>query len=73
MVRLRNAIFGYFERDMMEIEIIVSYENSWLQSQIHEYSKVLEKEYLEEGTKFKIRIMKATAGWLKLIKEGDTP
>lgn len=73
MVRLRNAIFGYFERDMMELEIIVSYENSWLQSQIHEYSKVLEKEYLEEGTKFKIRIMKATAGWLKLIKEVDTP
>lgn len=69
MKRLRNTIFGYFERDMIELEIVVSYHNTWLQSQIHEYSKVLEKEYLEEGARFKIRIMRSAASWLKLIEE----
>ncbi len=73
MKRLRNTIFGYFERDMIELEIVISYENTWLQSQIHEYSKVLKKEYLEEGAKFKIRIMRSTASWLKLIEEPKTP
>ncbi|MFM8316589.1 MAG: GTPase, partial [Deltaproteobacteria bacterium] len=73
MKRLRNTVFGYFERDMMEIEIVVPYGNTWLQSQIHEYSKVLEKEYLEEGARFKVRIMRSTASWLKLIQENKTP
>ncbi len=69
MKRLRSAVFSYFERDMIELEVVVSYHNTWLQSQIHEYSKVLEKEYLEEGAKFKIRIMRSTANWLKLTEE----
>jgi 50S ribosomal subunit-associated GTPase HflX len=73
MKRLRNAIFGYFERDMMELEIVVPYGNTWLQSQIHEYSKVLDKEYLEDGARFKIRIMRSTASWLKLIEDEKTP
>lgn len=67
MVRLRSAIFSYFERDMIEVEVLVPYHNTWLQSQIHEYSKVLKKEYLEEGARFKVRIMRSTASWLKLV------
>lgn len=67
MTRLRNTIYEFFERDMLELEVIVSYQDTWLQSQIHEYSKVLGKEYLEEGAKFRIRIMRADASWLKLI------
>ncbi len=66
MKRLRDTIYNFFERDMLELEIMVSYQDTWLQSQIHEYSKVLEKEYLEEGARFKIRIMRADANWLRL-------
>lgn len=66
MRRLREAIFNYFEKDMMDLEVVVPYSDSLLQSQIHEYSKVIKKEYLEEGARFQIRIMKATANWLKL-------
>jgi GTP-binding protein HflX len=66
MTRLRNAIYAFFEKDMLEIEVMVPYQDTWLQSQIHEYSKVLEKEYLEEGARFRIRIMRSDANWLKL-------
>lgn len=67
MKRLREAIYNFFERDMLELEVIVPYQDTYLQSQIHEFSKVLAKEYLEEGAKFKIRIMRADANWLKLL------
>lgn len=69
MRRLREAIFAYFERDMVEMEIVVPYQDTWLQSQLHEYSKVLKKEYLEEGARFWIRITRSTADWLKLEKK----
>lgn len=65
MVRTRNAIYDFFEQDMVELELVVPYQDTWLQSQIHEYSKVLEKEYLEDGAHFRIRVMKSTASWLK--------
>ncbi len=70
MRRLRESIFNYFERDMVDLEVLVPYRETWLQSQIHEFSKVLEKEYLEEGARFRIRIMKSTASWLKLEEKG---
>jgi GTPase len=66
MIRLRDFIYSYFERDMVEMEIVVPYRNTWLQSQIHEYSKVISKDYLEEGALFRIRIMRSAASWLKL-------
>jgi GTP-binding protein HflX len=66
MKRLRDHIYEYFERDMVEMEVVVPYRDTWLQSQIHEYSKVLKKDYLEEGARFKIRIMRSAASWLKL-------
>lgn len=69
MRRLREAIFSYFERDMMEIEITVPYSDTWLQSQIHEYSKVLKKDYLEDGARFEIRVMRSTASWLGLLEK----
>jgi len=68
MKRLRDAIYSFFEKDMLELEVVVSYRDTWLQSQIHEFSKVLEKQYLEEGARFKIRIMRADANWLKLLE-----
>jgi len=66
MIRLRNAIYDFFEQDMVEMELVVPYQDTWLQSQIHEYSKVLNKEYLEDGAHFKIRVMRSTASWLQL-------
>ncbi|NBX92051.1 MAG: GTPase HflX [Proteobacteria bacterium] len=69
MRRLREAIFSYFERDMMELEITVPYSDTWLQSQIHEFSKVINKVYLEEGAHFQIRVMRSTANWLRLLEK----
>jgi len=69
MKRLRNAIFSYFEKDMMDLEILVPYTDTYLQSQIHEFSKVVKKEYREEGAYFEIRIMKSTAQWLGLLEK----
>ena len=66
MMRTRNAIYDFFEQDMVEMELVVPYQDTWLQSQIHEYSKVLQKEYLEDGAHFRIRVMRSTASWLKL-------
>ena len=70
MKRLRDAIYSYFERDMVEMEVTISYKDTWLQSQIHEHSKVLKKDYLENGARFKIRIMRSAANWLKLHEKG---
>jgi len=69
MHRLRETIFSYFERDMMDLEITVPYSDTWLQSQIHEFSKVISKEYLEEGAHFHIRIMRSTASWMGLLEK----
>lgn len=63
---LRNFIYEYFERSMVEMEVLIPYRETWLQSQIHEYSKILEKDYQETGARFRIRIMKAAASWLRL-------
>jgi len=69
MRRLRESIFGYFERDMMDLELTVPYSDTWLQSQIHEFSKVIKKDYLEEGAHFHIRVMRSTASWLGLLEK----
>jgi GTPase len=66
MIRTRNAIYDFFERDMVEMEMVIPYQDTWLQSQVHEYSKILQKEYLEDGAHFRIRVMRSTASWLKL-------
>lgn len=67
MHRLRNALYSFFEKDMMELELVIPYRESELQSQIYEHSKVLETKYLEEGTWFRIKIMRSGALHLKLI------
>jgi len=66
MKRLRDAIYAYFEKDMLELELSIPYDNTSLEAKIYEYSKVLEKEYLDEGARMKIRIMRADAARLKL-------
>ncbi len=64
--RVRDSIYSYFEREMVEMEVTVSYADTWLQSQLHEHSKVLKTDYLDGAAKFKVRIMKSTASWLRL-------
>ncbi len=65
MKRLRDAIYGFFERDMIEMEFVVPYRDSELQSRIYEISKVLETKFLEDGTWFRIKIMRSDANQLK--------
>ncbi len=64
--RLRDAMFAYFERDMVELEVTVPYQDTWLQSQLHEHAKVIKTDYLDGAALFRIRITKSTASWLKL-------
>ncbi len=68
--RLRDGIFAYFERDMVELEVTVPYQDTWLQSQLHEHAKVLKTDYLDGAAKFHVRIMKSTANWLRLSERG---
>jgi GTP-binding protein HflX len=72
MKRLRTSIYNYFEKDMLELEVLVPYKDTWLQSQIHEFSKVIKKDYLDEGALFKIRILRTDASWLRLINDAKT-
>lgn len=67
--KLRDAIYHYFEQEMLELDVVIPYGNAWLAAKIHEFSKVLDENYIEEGTKMKIRILRADARWLKLIEE----
>lgn len=72
MKRLRDHIYRFFEREMMELDLTIPYSETLLQSQLHEFSKVLEKKYLEQGTYFRVRIMRSDASWLKLLERTDT-
>ena len=67
MVRLRESIYGFFERDMVELEVVVPYANSQLQSRIYDSAKVLETRFLENGTWLRIKIMRADASHLKIL------
>ncbi|MCB0416117.1 MAG: GTPase HflX [Bdellovibrionales bacterium] len=64
--RLREAIYEFFEKDMVEMTVILPYSNTYLQSQVHQYSKVLETRYVDDGVWIKTRIMRADANRLKL-------
>jgi GTP-binding protein HflX len=69
MRRLREAIYAYFERDMVDLAVTVPYAETWLQSQIHEYARVIKTEFLDAGAKFRIRILRSTANWLRLYEK----
>ena len=51
---------------MVEMTVILPYSNTYLQSQVHQYSKVLETRYVDDGVWIKTRIMRADANRLKL-------
>lgn len=69
MTRLREAIYGFFEKDMLEMEVMVPYRDSELQARIYESSKVLETRFLENGTWLRIKIMRSDASILKLTEK----
>ncbi len=70
MARLRNVIYEYFETNMTELEILVPYSDVKLQSEIYEYSKIVEKKFLENHIKFRIKMMTADLNRLKLLERG---
>ncbi len=67
IARLKEAIYDHFEKQMMELDCFVPYGESALLAKIYSVSKVIEREYLESGVRFKLRILKADASWLQLI------
>lgn len=71
VLKLRQLIYDFFERDMIEMEVTVAYDNALLQSQIYEHSKVIQTEYRDEGAYFRIRVMRSTANWLGLYEKGS--
>ena len=69
MRRLREAIYSYFEREMVDLAVTIPYADTWLQSQIHEYARVVKTDFLDAGACFRIRIMRSTANWLRLYEK----
>ncbi len=63
---LREALYGFFLKDMLELTVVLPYSQTILQSQIHENAKVLETKYVEDGIQMHLRIMRSDANRLKL-------
>jgi GTP-binding protein HflX len=52
---LRERIIEFFERDMVEDELMVPYTSQRMVSVVHETCRVLAEEYDEHGTRLRIR------------------
>ncbi len=55
VVRLRERLVGFFERDLEEAELIVPYALQKVVAQAHESGHVLSEVYEAEGTRLRVR------------------
>jgi len=66
--RLRDQILNHFRQKMDLWEILVPYEDSKLESQLHVYGAIEVSRHMEKGTFFRLRIEKGWAQKLELEK-----
>jgi GTP-binding protein HflX len=59
--KLRDALVEYFSRNMLELSVPASYDNSSLMATIYAHSRVLSTEWTEENACFRIRVSRASA------------
>lgn len=55
--RLRTAILAWFEKDMVEGELIVPYDRSGVIAEVHRVGRVLVEEYDERGARFRVKAL----------------
>jgi GTP-binding protein HflX len=66
--RLRDLILEHFRREMELWEIVVPYQESRLEAQLHAYGAIERKTHLEKGTFYRLRIDQTWAKKLELEK-----
>lgn len=59
--KLRDSLIEFFSRNMLEISIQVTYEDSALMSLIYAHSRVLSTEWTDADARFRIRVSRANA------------
>jgi GTP-binding protein HflX len=62
---LRQSIVEFFERAMIDEELVVPYEKQRLVSEIHEEARVLSEAYDEHGARLRVRALPATLARLR--------
>jgi GTP-binding protein HflX len=62
---LRARLVAYFERDMIEAEVVVPYARQRLVGEIHAQCRVLAETYDEQGTRVRLRTDPATLARLR--------
>lgn len=68
---LHARIAAFFERDMIDAELMVPYRQQRLAHTIHESCRVLGEVYDEAGTRFSVRALPAMVEELRQAVEGD--
>jgi len=58
VARVRQAVIDYFDRDLVEAELLVPYDRQQARGKIFGSAEVLSEEATEEGTRFRVRIEK---------------
>ena len=54
--KLRDALIEYFSRNMLEMEIDATYDNSQLLASLYAHSRVISTEWTDDIARFKIRV-----------------
>ena len=55
MARLRERILAFFERDMVEDELVVPYAKQRVVGEAHATARVLAETHDEHGTRLRVR------------------
>ena len=56
VARVRQAVIDYFDRELVEAELLVPYDKMHLRGAIFAAAQVIGEEYDEAGTRFRVRI-----------------
>lgn len=65
---LLKAVADVLEQEEEEIELFIPYQEGWVISYIHENGKIIERNYDEEGTYFKVCMLKSKVDNIKKFK-----
>ena len=64
VVRLRQKILEFFEGQLEHLEVLIPYDQSKLDSQVHDCAKIEKKRYLEKGVFYRLGIRKE---WIRKL------
>jgi GTP-binding protein HflX len=67
VARLRERIVGFFERDMVDAEIVVPWADHGRVAEIHGACRVLSEEHDERGTRLRVRAPESVLARLRPV------